>query len=268
MTQNDVCGEEITRNNLSLIESGKSLPSLPTLCLIAERLNVPVGYFLTSDSAEDAKFANFFALYDIKDAFAKGDYKKCIELCELIPEESRRDELCFFLARSHFIEALRSADSFKIADAQAHLKAALSASDSSQYLGEDFTAAISYYELLLRSLYEHSIPKELCNYRNASGFVDSELILYFSMLTNEDFDFTRTTFRKDCHSRHAEANRLIRTGEKESAYNILSSLSDTADLPYYMVFRVLDDLERIASEVGMFKVAYTAAKNKIKLMSL
>ncbi len=46
MTQSQIAGGDVTRNMLSRIENGAALPSLPTLCAIAERLCVPVGALL------------------------------------------------------------------------------------------------------------------------------------------------------------------------------------------------------------------------------
>ena len=43
MTQSELVGGEITRNMLSRIENGIALPSLPTLCAICNRLDIPVG---------------------------------------------------------------------------------------------------------------------------------------------------------------------------------------------------------------------------------
>ncbi len=43
MTQGELAGEDLTRNMLSRVENGAALPSLPTLCTIAERLGIPPG---------------------------------------------------------------------------------------------------------------------------------------------------------------------------------------------------------------------------------
>lgn len=43
MTQSELAGDDITRNMLSRIENGAALPSLPSLCAIAKRLDAPVG---------------------------------------------------------------------------------------------------------------------------------------------------------------------------------------------------------------------------------
>lgn len=46
LSQRQLCGEEITRNMLSLIEHGTAKPSMKTLQYLAARLGKPVGYFL------------------------------------------------------------------------------------------------------------------------------------------------------------------------------------------------------------------------------
>ena len=46
MTQSELAGDAITRNMLSLIESGTASPSVKTLQYLAERLGVPYEHLL------------------------------------------------------------------------------------------------------------------------------------------------------------------------------------------------------------------------------
>ena len=46
LSQRQLCGEEITRNMLSLIENGSAKPSMKTLQYLAGRLGKTVSYFL------------------------------------------------------------------------------------------------------------------------------------------------------------------------------------------------------------------------------
>ena len=46
LSQRQLCGDTITRNMLSLIESGRAKPSMDTLRYLAEQLGKPMGYFL------------------------------------------------------------------------------------------------------------------------------------------------------------------------------------------------------------------------------
>ena len=46
LSQRQLCGEEITRNMLSQIESGKAKPSMQTLTYLAQKLGKSVSWFL------------------------------------------------------------------------------------------------------------------------------------------------------------------------------------------------------------------------------
>ncbi len=50
LSQRQLCGEEITRNMLSLIENGTARPSMDTLCYLAQRLGKPVSWFLAESA--------------------------------------------------------------------------------------------------------------------------------------------------------------------------------------------------------------------------
>ena len=54
LSQRQLCGEDITRNMLSLIENGAAAPSMKTLTLLAERLGKPVSYFLDKNAPESS----------------------------------------------------------------------------------------------------------------------------------------------------------------------------------------------------------------------
>lgn len=51
LSQRQLCGERITRNMLSQLESGSASPSVATLQYLAARLGKPVGYFLEEETA-------------------------------------------------------------------------------------------------------------------------------------------------------------------------------------------------------------------------
>lgn len=60
LSQRKLCGDQITRNMLSLIENGSAKPSMDTLAYLAARLGKPMGYFLEEKSVpslEEARAA-------------------------------------------------------------------------------------------------------------------------------------------------------------------------------------------------------------------
>lgn len=75
LSQRQLCGEEITRNMLSLIENGSAKPSMKTLQYLASRLGKNISYFLEETavlSPNQAVMASARRLYDAG-AFAEAD---------------------------------------------------------------------------------------------------------------------------------------------------------------------------------------------------
>lgn len=69
LSQRQLCGEEITRNMLSLIENGSARPSMDTLRFLAARLGKTVSFFLEEDAVTSAN------LHVMTDAWAALDRK-------------------------------------------------------------------------------------------------------------------------------------------------------------------------------------------------
>ena len=70
ISQRELCGEEITRNMLSLIENGAASPSLTTLQYLAGRLDKKVSWFLDEDTVSSPNQACITAAYS---AWRAGD---------------------------------------------------------------------------------------------------------------------------------------------------------------------------------------------------
>lgn len=75
LSQKALCGDTITRNMLSLIESGKAKPSMQTLRYLAEQLGKPISYFLEEDAILSPN-QQFMAA--AKQAFSEKRYKDCL----------------------------------------------------------------------------------------------------------------------------------------------------------------------------------------------
>lgn len=77
LSQRQLCGQEITRNMLSQIEHGVCMPSVPTLCYLARKLELPVSYFLEEETAVSTNSGCMEAAWA---AFQAGDAAKAVEL--------------------------------------------------------------------------------------------------------------------------------------------------------------------------------------------
>ena len=69
LSQRQLCGSEITRNMLSLIENGSARPSMDTLRHLSSRLGKPMSYFLEEDTAAIG------SMVQARAAFAAGNYR-------------------------------------------------------------------------------------------------------------------------------------------------------------------------------------------------
>ena len=75
LTQGELTGEDLTRNMLSRIENGAALPSLPTLCTIAEKLGMPPSALL-------GDLGGYFAeriTHELRRLLAKNRYSDVID---------------------------------------------------------------------------------------------------------------------------------------------------------------------------------------------
>ena len=122
MTQSEVAGNFITRNMLSLIESGNATPSMKTLEYLSEVLNLSMDKLLSDSFEESTEIPDFQILQNAKKLLAENNYAQLLETIR--PEGMFKDEL----------HAIRSI---------AHLKTAeqLSASDQTEQLQQAVTHA-------------------------------------------------------------------------------------------------------------------------------
>ena len=73
LSQRQLCGEEITRNMLSLIENGAAKPSMKTLRYLAGQLGKPISYFVDERAGENEEIPESAqALTQAKEALAAG----------------------------------------------------------------------------------------------------------------------------------------------------------------------------------------------------
>ena len=71
LSQRELCGEEITRNMLSLIENGAAKPSMKTLQYLAGKLDKTVGFFL---GEEEAASPNRQVMETARKWYREGDF--------------------------------------------------------------------------------------------------------------------------------------------------------------------------------------------------
>ena len=79
LSQRQLCGDVITRNMLSQIESGKARPSMATLQYLAGKLGKPVGYFLEEDIVLSPNIA---LMEQARNAYGNKHYAHVLQLLQ------------------------------------------------------------------------------------------------------------------------------------------------------------------------------------------
>ncbi len=268
MTQKELAGDRITRNMLSLIESGTSSPSLATLEYLAERLNVPVGYIFTHSPEEEKVYHKYAVIGDLKRAFAAEDYAACAELCNALPLQYADDEISMISAVSFLKSALQCASRYELSKAHLCLAKAAEYANRTMYLDSSFRHSLEYYTKLFRCLNTTEIPETLTDLSYASPSVPHEMILYFANMALMRAGHTHIIpfLGGTVYERHLLVGLMISEEQYGKALPLLKELTRDADLPYFMRFRVYSDLEIAAEKTGDLRSAYVAARKKLELL--
>ena len=83
LSQRQLCGEEITRNMLSLIENGSARPSMKTLEYLARQLGKPLSFFLDAHAEEKQTLGESWVLLNrAEEALNQGRQELARDLLE------------------------------------------------------------------------------------------------------------------------------------------------------------------------------------------
>ncbi|MBE6711541.1 MAG: helix-turn-helix transcriptional regulator [Ruminococcaceae bacterium] len=272
ITQRELAGDRITRNMLSLIESGNASPSVSTLLYIAERLGTSVGYFFTSSEADEGRYFKLSIIDELKERFREGNYRECERICESVPQSARDDELSYLAAISYLHTALAAAETLDLVQAMKDINTARSYADRSIYADSSFDNALRFYGELFRTVCSDTVPELLCDYGVCGAYVPVPLVRYFSALTDNRTGYPGSSLylsagpESEYYVRHIRAVSLLTDGRTSDAMKLFRELSADHALPYYMKYRVLCGLEQSADAAGDFRLAYNASRRKLEMI--
>lgn len=268
ITQKDLAGDKITRNMLSLIESGNASPSVSTLLYIAERLETPAGYFFTTTIEDEGRFIKMSVIESLKEQFGQKKYRECERIGTDIPPYAMDDELSYILAVSYLNTATTHAYELDFRPAYADLEKAEKFSTSSIYCGTEFNRALLFYRDLFRSSCSDTLSEMLYDPTVSGKYVPFSLVQYFIALRvlKSGESFTPPFQRGTYFERHINALLLISDEHLTEGMKKLRELSLDPSLPYYMQYRVLGDLEETANMMGDVRLAYSSSRRKLELI--
>ena len=276
LSQRQLCGEEITRNMLSLIENGSANPSLSTIIYIAGRLGVPAG-FLLAEQGDEMAYRKMSNLSNIKKAYTTGDVQSCRSLClSGCPEPD--DEISLLLANCDAEIAAEEFWSGRLRSSCRFFDEALSYAEKTIYSTDAIEAEIRVYfhfmERISHTLYSDLLDEGkvlsvksnsmISRYLHALDSLDSGDVTVAEALINQLTQTGENSF----FEAHLQSKLLIANKNYKQAYKALQQLLQDSSTPLNKIelYTVLGDLEICCREDEDYKNAYRFASEKVELV--
>ena len=260
LTQKEVSSDFITRNMLSLIESGVATPSFESAEYICKKLGMPLSYLFSEESNLSVyEKKQFISL--LKQSYKESDYERCLELLKNVSDPD--DEINYIHAFSAFYRAKELVNSGAFESAEKCLKTALEKSSDTIYNTEEINIITPLYLSIVSNVMSPLLELEVGEYeeRHKRAY-DYELFKYVSL--DFEYDYQNKIFEK-----HLEAKKKLKIYDYFSAINLLKEIEDLKSTEYnaYVFFGVYTDLETSYKQIGDFENAYRYATKRIALMN-
>ena len=273
LTQNQLCGEFVTRNMLSRIEHDAALPSLETLKYLAGKLDIDPGYFV-SDGDDPTPFIKLRLLPVIKSALESGDFELCLSYASRF--EHPDPELCLV-----FYEACMSIGRSELLCGR-YVQAAKRFEDASGFAEKSYNpetlrdAALYFLDLCRNSpptkVFEHSAPRG--DGRITEIYERSVYELLIRLFDGKKQEcaaqvFDTAKLSRSIYRKHINARLSIASGNYSRARDLLREIEEDKDgeLDLSFGFRVCSDLERCCKALGDYEGAYRCAVRKSEILS-
>lgn len=260
MTQKELCGDKITRNMLSLIESGSAFPSLDTALYLAKRLEISPEY-LFSEYDNDFIYTKQKHIDKIRELYKQRKYFDCIEILSGI--NGTDDELSYIAAHSFLYLGIEKAKNGSLLTASEFLSKALSEAQKTIYDTSKVKIDAPLYLAIAENIQAPLLEFDSNEYETLSS-ADSTYEYYKYILMDAEYDFKTPEYKK-----HLTAKLLLKKYAYNEAISLLTELESIKDTAYdaYMLFGVYSDLENAYRQTGDFENAYRYSAKRMSLIN-
>ena len=262
-TQAELAGNEITRNMLSLIESDTTLPSLPTLRYLAERLGVSAGY-LIDDTLSPETYEKVRLFPAVKKHFLAGTYKEALRIADR-DLSSLDDEAALLLAHACAALATEALHRGTMASAERHVARAKELLSHTAYPKEALTARLTLLDAVLRNVQAPKYEVSACGYADAIGKATDEDFYRYVAENTEGY-----VFHDPILAAHVDAKRMIAAGRYADALRAMGQIEEKRTdrrFSLFVLFRLYGDIELCHKSLGDFASAYRYASKRMSLLA-
>lgn len=260
MTQAALAGNVITRNMLSAIENGKANPSLETVQYLANKLEIPLSFFL-SDNNDLFFYEKNEMINAIKSSLESKNFNACISLCMKL--DGIDDEIAFILAKCYYELTYSCVMGGSLKSAKRHFESCMKYCQMTLYDTTRFETMLVLLNPLISNvnspLLEFNNDEFLNQFQKA---IDYEFYKYLT----QDSDYSYTNF---AYSYHLKAKALIKERKYQDAIKLLVEIEtnkNTISKNAYLMFNVYTDLDYCYKQLFDFENAYRYSTKRISLM--
>lgn len=270
LTQAQLCGDFMTRNMLSQIESDSAGPSVATLRYLAKRLDVPVGYLLDED-ADLTAYRKLIAIPGIRRLYREKHWQRCLDACRSLPDFD--DELCLIMADCCLRLGVESYTKGGVETARRHFSLAQVFATRTVYPHEEIDRLSAVYLALIDGAAAGDPPIRITDIAGESFFALHELAVYHHLLRIIDQSryeaaaqlYDAMDLKNPLYRIHISAKLSESAGNYERAADLLSELInrfEDEDVSPAFRLRVYSDMESVCRNLGDFRRAYEAGQSR------
>ena len=273
MTQQDLAGDQITRNMLCQIERGAALPSVPTMCYLAERLNVPVGYLL-SEEGEGFAYRKMMAMPNVRRALAAGDVEACLSVLNAAFDGEQDDEIALIRAECEYRMAKKHFLKGRLRAAAAGFDRALLAAEQTVHDTAWLRSCAAVYFKYLFSI-SPTLVSDILDLEEVEGAKSLQddfcayVLAHEAFLAGREGEVAEYLERNQgtLYAERIAALRLLKNGRAtEALMRYEALLSSDALTVGVLMYEVFGDMERCCRENDDYKRAYEFSESRQGLM--
>ncbi len=262
MTQEMLAGNKITRNMLSQIEKGNAQPSLPTLLYLAERLEMPVGYFFCEES-EELVLHKMKIMPRLLSLYRAGSYTECLRLFEKELGECD-DELGYLMASASFFCGKKAWQNGAFESALGYLSQALDYAGETVYPTDWIRAGCRVLMPIAANVQTPLWDFNENSYNDALRLAGCTDVYAYLM---ED---RHHIFENHFYAEHLRARSLLKNGQYTDALVILDKIEaekGNSAITAFLLFRTYLDMEVCYRELGDYEGAYRYSTKRLSLLA-
>ena len=263
LTQQDLAGDNITRNMLSQIENGAALPSLSTLHVLSKRLKMPSGYFL-SEEDNVLSYLKLQTHSQLIELYRQHKYEECIVLADNVYGDLNDDDTAFFRCQVYCKAAEKSMYAGAMQQALRYAEQSTFMSHQTSYETDHLLAIAMLVSAICKNPNAPRLALDEKAYQSLSTEITRQDLYHYLI---DDLEYQ---YHNKAMSEHMYAKKLMRQNKFELAYQHMEHIHEnpsTEPIPAYVLWRLYSDMEICARNKRDFESAYRISTKRMSLLT-